>query len=98
MTFSDSKHLVCGAGRLGEIVGTPIHAYTHRGLLILLGIFAVRIPASAQELAAGRPRINGPLPIAQAVQIGLRENQRVQAMQAEVRAASAETKMTRSMT
>lgn len=62
--------------------------------LVLLSPF----PVHAQTLGEDRPQIRGPLTLAQAVQVGLRENLMIQAAQADVRAAAAETRIARSMT
>ena len=50
----------------------------------------------AQTLGADRPHIRGPVTIAQAAQIGLRENLTLRAAQSDVKAAGAETRMARS--
>src|SRR5438874_764625 len=51
-----------------------------------------------QALAVERPRITGPLTLAQAVQTGLRDNLMVRAAQSDVRGAAADTRAARSMT
>lgn len=53
-------------------------------------------PAEAQTLGADRLRIRGPLTLAQAVQTGLRENLMARAAQADVKAATAATRIARS--
>ena len=64
--------------------------------IVLIALFSLRV--GAQSLGGDRLQIHGPLPLAQAVQIGLRENLMIQAAQADVRAAAAEIRATRSMT
>ena len=54
--------------------------------------------AGAQSLGGDRQQIHGPLPLAEAVKIGLRENLTIQAAQSDVRAAAAEIRVVRSMT
>lgn len=63
-------------------------------VLVLLSPFSVH----AQTLGGDRPQIRGPLTLEQAVQVGLRANLMIQAAQADVRAAAAETRIARSMT
>jgi len=52
--------------------------------------------AHAQTLGADRPQMTGSLTLAQAVQIGLRENLMIRAAQADVKAAAATTRIARS--
>ncbi len=61
---------------------------------------AENAPASASILALGadRPQQNGPLTLAQAIQIGLRENLMIRAADADVRAAGEDTRIARSQT
>lgn len=61
---------------------------------------AENAPASTSTLALGadRPQQNGPLTLAQAIQIGLRENLMIRAANADVRAAGEDTRIARSQT
>src|SRR5690349_4800085 len=59
---------------------------------------ALPLSASAQELGADRPQIQGPLTVRQAVQTGLQNNSLIRASQAEAKATAAETRAVRSQT
>lgn len=73
---------------------------TLRGVMLLaaLPVSLSFLPTQAQTLGADRPKLDGPLSVARAVQTGLRENLMLRAARADVSAAAAETRIARSQT
>jgi outer membrane protein len=65
-------------------------------LLAALALLPIR--SGAQTLSGELPKVEGPLTLAQAVQVGLRENLMIRAAQSEAQAAAAETRVARSLT
>src|SRR5690349_10175654 len=66
----------------------------------LLWVILALLPigSEAQIPSDERPKVEGPLTLARAVQVGLRENLMIRAAQSEAQAAAAETRATRSLT
>jgi outer membrane protein len=71
---------------------------TGKRCLFLLFLTLILGRSSAQTVPPQLPKVEGPLTLAQAIQIGLRENLMIRAVQWEAKAAAAETRATRSMT
>ncbi|HZP83285.1 MAG TPA: TolC family protein [Chthonomonadaceae bacterium] len=65
---------------------------------LLAALALLPIHSEAQTLSDELPKVEGPLTLAQAVQIGLRENLMIRAAQSEAQAAAAETRAARSLT
>ena len=95
------KSLPVSGGDLGvgERFGWSRMGIYPRSFRYVVGVvlFLLAIRGGAQT-SAEIPKVTGPLTLAQAVQVGLRESLVVRAAQSEAKAAAAETRMARSMT
>src|SRR5690348_14446867 len=73
-------------------------ANTRRCGLWLAAFALLPIRSGAQTLSGEMPKVEGPLTLALAVQVGLRENLMIRAAQSDAQAAAAETRVARSLT
>ena len=88
-------------GKKSSVVRTKSSAQKNLLLVIATAMIVCAFApgkGEAQTLGGDRPQQNGPITLAQAVQMGLRENLMIRAAQADVRAAGAETRIARSQT